>query len=269
MSISDLLSGLTIFPVLAIQIVKKSLLKNCFQERAASYVLFLLTYFSISISCCTAIDRYFRVMKQNRYSLYMNSFRMKIMIVASIIAANIFAILSIAHPSFTQQVVAVSFSLLLVCFFIILYTILLQKLRNHSKQLMVSRFDQHKSSPGGNLDNRSRMKEAASANRAIPPRMHGDRNTQLSAVKTIQILLIFVVIFCTPYHVMSCWWTYYRYRLKTDPAVLVNVLFAWSAFLALLFASWNSWILICGNRQSRRFVFSLFRRNRTENGDGT
>ena len=270
MSISDLLLGLTILPVLTINSIKKNIFKNCLQEHAVSYALLLLSYFTVSISFCIAIDRYIRVMKGNRYNLYMNSVRMQIMIIASIVAANINAVLSTVHPSFAQQLISVSFGLLLICFGSFIYTILLRKLRNHSRQLVTSNFNQHRSLPVASLDNRGRTADVSSTNQALPYRVHVDKNIQqLSAVKTIQCLLVSVAIFCSPYHIMSCWWTYHRYQLKTDPGVYVNISFAWSAFLALLFPSWNSWILICGNRQSRRFVFSLFRRNRIESSNGT
>ena len=268
MSISDLLLGLTILPVLAIQNIKKNLFNNCLQEHAVSYALLLLTYFTVSISFCIAINRYFRVMKGNRYNLYMNSFRMQIMIIASIVAANIHAVLSIVHPSFAQQLISVCFGLLLMCSVSIIYTVLLRKLRNHSRQLVASRFNEHRSLQVACLNNRRRTAEESSAKQALPYRVYVDSNIeQLSAVKTIQCLMVSVVVFFAPYHIMSCWWTYHRYQFKTDPGIYVNVSFAWSAFLALLFTSWNSWILICGNRQSRRFVFSLFRRSCIESSN--
>ena len=107
MNLSDLCLGATIFPITAIKYLQHNSPRNCPLEKALTYIALFFVFLSVFMLCCISVDRYFRVMKMNRYNLYMNNFRMKVMIFLSVIAANFTSLATVLSPSFTQQVIAV------------------------------------------------------------------------------------------------------------------------------------------------------------------
>ena len=85
-------------------------------------------------------------------------------------------------------------------------------------------------------------------------------NKQLSATRTIQILLACIFITYMPYNVTSIYWTYHQFLKKSVPALELNIIYAWSCFLAMINSCGNAIIIIYFNSRSRRFVFSLFKK---------
>ena len=86
-------------------------------------------------------------------------------------------------------------------------------------------------------------------------------NTQLSAVRSIKLLLITICITNGPFHVTSMVWTYYKYWLKVEPSHLLNYLQFCSLYLVILNSCLNSGLIIYGNTSCRRYIRSIFRRN--------
>ena len=237
MNVSDLCLGFVGFPTLAAWHSKRDILTSCIFDKAVTCILILFSKFSIFMLFCISIDRYFRVTKMNRYNLFMNEFRMRMMIFSSFILASLLALMAVLCASFSQHIAALSVGISFILSAIVVYVYLLRKLRIHIKQFQ----------NGNGANSGSESRETT-------------RN-QLSATKTIQLLLLYLIITYTPYHITSCLWTYYKFHRKAEPNYHFSIFYAWSSFLVLLNASGNSWIIIYGNKQSRRFVSSLFTRN--------
>ena len=133
MNISDLCLGIITFPTLMIIFTVKDRFQSCPFEKASTYSVLLFAYFSFLMLTCISLDRYLRITKMNRYILYMNNLRMKIMILSSFALANAIAVISLVHPSFEQQIVSVFIGLSFMTFLIVVYVFLLRKLRSHIK----------------------------------------------------------------------------------------------------------------------------------------
>eukprot|EP00112_Aurelia_sp_Birch-Aquarium-sp1_P008260 Seg1905.2 transcript_id=Seg1905.2/GoldUCD/mRNA.D3Y31 product="hypothetical protein" protein_id=Seg1905.2/GoldUCD/D3Y31 len=84
-------------------------------------------------------------------------------------------------------------------------------------------------------------------------------NKQLSATRTIQVLLACIFITYMPYNVTSIVWTYHRFLKKNVPAFELYIIYAWSCFLAMINSCGNAIIIIYFNSRSRRFVLSLIK----------
>eukprot|EP00112_Aurelia_sp_Birch-Aquarium-sp1_P011625 Seg2443.1 transcript_id=Seg2443.1/GoldUCD/mRNA.D3Y31 product="Beta-1 adrenergic receptor" protein_id=Seg2443.1/GoldUCD/D3Y31 len=266
MSISDLCMGAIALPIIAFRFMKIKVLKGCALDKASAYITLYLAFFSFLMLYCISVDRYFKVMKMTRYNLYMNDLRMKLMIITSIVVAAIIPFVSLMYPSFSQQVVAALVGSFLVTLAIILYVPLLRRLRNHRKQFNeLKRIgpNNHADSANGGTETFNSTTEGTNAMALNRPTENW--NSQLSAIKTMQILLIFLIVTYAPYHFISCWWMYYKFHKKTDPDLHVTLIYAWSIFVSLSNAGGNSWIIIVGNKRSRKFVSSLLQRNRTVN----
>ena len=262
MNISDLCQGLITFPISAFMNLRRGNFKSCTAEKVFTYLSLHFVYYSGFMLLFIAIDRYFRVTKLNRYNLYMNNFRMKIMVIVGFIVAGINAAFSTLNPSFPGQVAAVVFGLVLMIFGMTVYIILLRRLQNHVKRREIIIMSRSLSNTGP--DPRVPGVEVPHVNATASNRPQEDKIGQLSAVNTIKFLLMYVVVIYTPYQIMSCFWTYYRFLKKTEPGVYVSVVYVWAGFLAMFNASGNSWIILYVNTRSRRFVSKLFGRGRIE-----
>ena len=262
MNISDLCQGLITFPISAFMNLRRGTFKSCTTEKAFTYLSLHFVYYSGFMLLFIAIDRYFRVTKLNRYNLYMNNVRMKIMVIVGFIVSGINAALSTLNPSFPGQVAAVIFGLVLMIFGMVVYIILLRRLQSHVKRREIIVMSRAVS----NIRPEPRVPgvEVPHVNTAACDKPQEDKMGQLSAVNTIKFLLIYVVVIYTPYQIMSCFWTYYRFLKKTEPGAYVNIAYVWSGYLAMFNASGNSWIILYVNTRSRRFVSKLFRPGRIE-----
>lgn len=266
MSISDLGLGAIAFPMIVIFHIKRTVFKSCVFDKIIAYVTLFFAFFSLLMLYCLSIDRYFRVMKMNNYNLYMNNFKMKLMIVTSLVTTTVISFAPIVYPSFEQQVVSVSIGSFFVTFAIAVYIFLLKRLRSHTRQF--KRFNRlgpnsQVASSSAGTDTLGSTTEGTNDTASNRPTENG--NSQLSSTKMIQVLLIFLITSYAPYQIVSCFWAYYKIREKTDPGLRLTLIHLWASFIAVFNACGNSWIIIFGNKRSRRFVSSLFQRNRISN----
>ena len=262
MSISDMCLGAFALPIVAFRYANRNVVKGCTLDKASKCLILLFSFFSLLILYSISIDRYFKVTKLSRYNLYMNNFRMKLMIVVSLVAATLISVKSLLFPSFLQQVVAAAVGSLCVTFAIVVYMLLLRRLRRHMRHLnKVRRIGPNNHIAANSTGTDTSGSTTEDINETAPNRPTGNESSQLSAIKTIHFMLIFMIISYTPYYVVSSWWTYYKFHKKRDPGFNLSLSLVWAIFITLLNASGNSWIIICGNTQSRRFVSSLFRRS--------
>ena len=247
MNISDLCLGIITFPTLMIIFAVKDRFQSCPFEKASAYSVLLFAYFSFLVLTCISLDRYLRITKMNRYNLYMNNFRMRAVILSSFALANAIAVISLVHPSFEQQIVSVFIGLFFMTFLIVVYVFLLKKLRTHIKGIT------------------TRHSTISTVTKPVSSRSEDATRSQLSATKTIQVLLTFMLVSYAPFHIMSAWWTYHKFLKRTEPGLTLDVVYAWSCFVAVFNASGNAWIIIYGNKRCRNYIWSIFRQNRISN----
>ena len=164
MNVSDLCLGFVGFPTLAAWHSKRVFLNSCIFDKAVTCILIFFSKFSILMLFCLSIDRYFRVTKMKRYNLFMNEFRMRMMILSSFILAWLIALMAVLYSSYTQHIAALLVGIFFILSAIVVYVYLLRKLRIHIKQFQ----NRHRANSG------SESRETT-------------RN-QLSATKTIQLL---------------------------------------------------------------------------------
>ena len=96
-------------------------------------------------------------------------------------------------------------------------------------------------------------------------RSQENTNKELSAVKTIQVLLVLIFVTYVPYNISSLLWTYQKLWKKEDPGLKLELFYFWSSFVSVSNGGINAWIIIFGNTKSRRFVASMFRKKRVSN----
>ena len=397
MSISDLGLGAIAFPAAVASSWLRYIYKSCVFEKIGFFLLQIFSYHSFSILTCISIDRYLRVTKMNRYNLYMNKYKMTVMIVVSLLTAAVVSTVSLVRPSFEQQIFVVCFDVVVVGFTCVVCMFLLKRLQNHVKNLreampnsLGSKTDGEttlagtnvvalekrikfcdkivgKSEPESFIPMPSGESEAASTNanfqgsssrsgqtnvksmqskesvalgtnstnlkqsehyfrflgkskpnvdRSIPNegpmstnmnstflkpslkfsrksshcnkmplesknsvasstngsvirrhtgRLQENTNKELSAVKTIQVLLVLIFVIYVPYNISSLLWTYRKLWRKEVPGLKLELFYFWSSFVSVSNGGINAWIIIFGNTKSRRFVASMFRKNRVSN----
>ena len=398
MSISDLGLGAIAFPTAVVAPSLGGIFKSCIFEKTGTFLLQIFSYFSLLVLTCISIDRYLRVTKMNRYNLYMNKCRMKLMVFISILAAAMVSMVSLVRTSFEQQIFVVCLDVVVVGFTGVVYTLLLKRLQNHikssrkampkslgskiggetnatctstvdppvrikgcdrmvgksqpetvipmengismaaststdfeqsngrflgkSRQNKVritkseeptalgmnstslklseihSRFlSKSKSNMGRSIPNEdsmstnknsnfsqsdirflrisrrsskmpleSEISEVPGANGSVSGRYtdisQENTNKELSAVKTIQGLLVLIFVTYVPYNISSLLWTYQKFWKKEYPGLKLDLFYFWSSFIGISNGFINAWIIIFGNTRSRRFVASIFRKNK-------
>ena len=268
MSISDLGLGAIGFPMAAFSHIQRRVVKSCALDKAIAYVTLFFAFFSLLMLYSISIDRYFRIMKMNKYNMYMNNFKMKVMIIANLTTATVISFAPIVYPSFEQQVVSVSIGSFFVTFAIVVYIFLLRRLRSHTRHF--KKFSRvgptsqvASSSTGTDTFGNNTVGTNGTSSRSTE-----NASSQLSSTKTIQFLLIFLIISYSPYQIISCFWAYYKFQERKDPGFRLTLFHFWASFIAVFNACGNSWIIIFGSKRSRRFVSSLFRSNRISNDTG-
>ena len=233
MSISDLCLGAIAFPMIVILRMKIHVLKGCALEKATAFITLSLSFFSFLMLYCISIDRYFRVMKMNRYNLYMNNFKMKMMIIASLTIAIIISLAPIVYPSFEQQVVSVSIGSFFVTFAIAVYIFLLRRLRSHTRHLKILGRVGPNSNAASNSTGTDTFGHNTEGTNGTDFRSTESGNSQLSTTKTIHVLLMCLSITYGPFQIISCFWAYYKFREKTDPRFYLTLIHFWASFISL------------------------------------
>ena len=266
MNISDLCLGCIAFITSAFINLRRDTFKSCTIEKVLTCFMIIFGSFSGIMIVFISIDRYFRVMKLNRYNLYMNNFRMKLMVIIDLILSGIIAALATFYPSFAQQVSCAVFGSTVIFVAVVVYAVLFRRLKKHVQRREILVMSRSFSNTGSGK--RALGLEVPHVDITANNRSQEDKHSQLSSVKTLKFLLIYIVIVYTPFEIMSCVWTYYRFLRKTEPRLYINVLFVWSIFAAMFNASGNSWIILYVNTRSRRFVSTLFRRGHFEESVG-
>eukprot|EP00794_Sanderia_malayensis_P003623 gene3623-4136_t len=232
MNISDLCTGVFVLPLIVIMAVLKDDYRDCQFELAVQYIALLFAYFSFFMLLSVSIDRFIHVTKLNRYNHFMNDFRMKLIVVVSVVMSIVIAAVGVYIASLELQLVLNASDLIGVLFMFLLYLLVFRKIRVH-----IENFKQMIS------ENMS----ASSVNR--------EAKRELSATKTIRILLGALLILYFPYNIVSAIFIYYK--LHKGVAVPLNISVA--AYIAYLLvfsnAAVNAIVFSFGNSTVRRFIF--------------
>lgn len=296
LSISDLGLGIFAFPAQVI-VFSVEAWRSCLIEQIIAFPTVLLAYFSFLIMSCISIDRYLQVTKMQQYNLYMNNCRMKVLVIVSFaLASAISAVSTFAHST-GFQITLICVGIFVMVFSAIVYMFLIKKLQNHvnsvNKSIKPSQLSEKKSEgtqdvtemvndsnpmdqTGINLsDKQIEQTGVSTTNDRIDQtgmsqsdkqidqarkNKSKDSANRLSATKTIQVLILFTFVTYMPYHILSIPWTYHKSEKMSELAL--NVFYSLSCVVAMCNASGNACIIIYGNKRSRQFVVSLFRRKR-------
>ena len=142
------------------------------------------------------------------------------------------------------------------------------------KRWSMADFTTHRSTEGSQSSNSRGTTPQRNTNNTIalnainPERDRQNTYRQLAAVRSIKILLITICLTQGPFHITSIFWTYYKYWIKVEPSLGLNYIQFCSLYLVMVNSFVNSCLIIYGNSRSRRFVRSLFKRNRVSPLDG-
>lgn len=261
MSISDMLIGLIGQPMIIIMMAIKEIFRNCTLERCLEYLVFLLANFSWFMLLLISVDRYFQVTKLNRYSEYMNPYRMKVAIIVSVLAANALAVVLLLTPSFTLQVILNIANILMMTFVASLYAYMMRRLKEHDKNLKATQMKATVKRARHLISNESSHNDQPEAN-DITPNHEELKNSrkQLSALKTIRMLIVAIFALYGPYNIASAYWAYYKFGKRVNPPFGINVFVLWAYFIVLTNTALNACIIINGNSKTRRFVLLILRR---------
>ena len=195
------------------------------------------------LSSLISIDRYLQVTKLNRYNIYMNGTRMKASIGFCFVLGVFLSCLYVFDES--ARTLLVISELLLLWFVCIMYTIISRNLQKH-----LNNRNKTRGKHGGNAN-------TASTQNQIDPSPNS--RSHLSAIKTLRVLQVTMLILYTPFLVLLIPWNYYRLHLRASPSHIFNEAVSWSQILFECNAWANACILIHGNRRCRRFILSWIR----------
>ena len=235
-SVSDLCTGTLVLPVTAAMILAKDSLRSCAFQLTTQFLAFMFAYFSFFVLMCISLDRYIHVTKLNRYNAFMNVFRMKAIIVTSLGLSALIADMSIAFPSFPLQLIlncSDFFGVLLMCS---MYVIVFRKIKFHAE----------------NFKNMLGDISTANANKIT--------RQELSATKTIRVVLGALLVLYLPYNVSSAIWAYFKFHRGEEPCLKLNVIEYWSYLVVFSNAAVNAVIFIYGNTKTRNYIKNKFRK---------
>ena len=249
LSASDLCSALFYLPFMAVVTATTRNERNCTLELITLYNAALFGYFSFYILMVIGCDRYLRMTKLIRYGQFMNNFRMKIIVLMVPVASNSIGLIAVLYPSYipkgyvymdiTIKVLDVS-GLTMMC---VLYGKLLRKIRNHKNTNSLS------------MRNKNNLRNE----RIDKNRRNGH---DISLARTIRLLLITMLACHGPYKIITSIWMDYKFEYKELPPLLVSTASFWTFPILFSYATVHGLTLISSNRQIRKFVLKLMRRNR-------
>ena len=235
MSISDLCTGLFVLPLIVVMICLKDTLRNCNLELFVQYTALLFAYFSFFMLMCISTDRYIHVTKLNKYNQFMNTRRMKVATVLSLIFSVLIAYLPISFPTFWLHLALRLSNLGGVSMIFFLYSLIFRKVATH-------------------IENFKRMLEELGTSESTSR----ETKKELSATKTIRFVLGALLVLFVPYNICSVAWIYYKVNRQVKPPFFLNVVTYWSYILVFSNAAINGIIFGYGNSVVRRFILKRF-----------
>ena len=233
MTISDLGTGIVYLPLLVVMISLKNTVRSCIFELFLQYIAFMFAYFSFFMLMSISLDRYIHVTKLNNYNRFMNNFRMKIIIVISVVSAVILPYISVALPSFSFQLAINSLSIIFVGYMFLLYSLVFRKVSVHAQRC-------------NQIGNEAGINQTANQ----------ESRKRMSALKTIRLVLVALMLLYLPYNfIQSAWWYYKLYKNEKPPfAVRVAAYFSYE--LVISNSAVNAILIGYGNNAVKRFLLN-------------
>ena len=240
MSSCDLVIGLILQPALIVMFFMKKSKTICYLIFIINLGTMIMCKTSALLSILISIDRYLQVTKLNRYNIYMNGVRMKALIGLCFVLGVFISCFYIFHISFVTRALVSLAYISLMWFVFALYGFISHKLQKH-------------------LNNRNDTRRRSTRNQTDPTGPCRNSGSHLSAIRTLRLLQVTMLVLYTPFLVLSILWNYYRLHLQVYlPQIWIEA-FNWSHILVECNAWVNACILIHGNSRCRRFLLSLIR----------
>ena len=235
MNICDLGTGFFVMPLTTVMICMKNSIRNCTFELFLEYIAYLFGYFSFFMLMFISLDRYFHVIKLNKYHQFMNNFRMKLIIVASFIISASLAWLLTMFPTFLLQLAINLSDLVGISVMFFLYLLVFYKVAAHGEKLK-------------HTLKRQRTGQSSSK----------EMKQELSAMKTIRFVLCALLVLYLPYNVSTAIWSYYKWNANLKPPLALDIAVSWSFIFLSSNAAINAVIIGYGNSIIRRFLMRKF-----------
>ena len=243
MSCCDFTIGLILQPALIVMFFLKESKTICYSISIINLTTVIMLKTSANLSILISIDRYLQVTKLNRYNIYMNGARMKASIGFCFVLGVFLSCLYVFDESSRILLGIVELSFL--WFVYILYSLISRNLQKH-----LNNRNKMSEGHGGNVNT------ASAQNQTDPGPNSG---SHLSAIKTIRLLQVTMLVLYTPFLVLSILWNYYHLHLQASPSRILNETCSWLQIELECNAWANACILIHGNRRCRRCLLSWIR----------
>ena len=257
MSVSDVCVGMIVMPLFVIMLTIDHIRSNCTYQLSLQYLSYTFGYISFFLLIAIAGDRYLHIIKLKNYNLFMNNFKMKIILLVIFCGSNGAALITIFVHSFYYQLVLNILNLSGIICIYTMYARVLRKLHNQSGALKKSR-----DMALNQVQNGQQIKESKQAEKDRIKTETLRISKELAVSRTVRLLLGAVIIFLAPYNVTSLALTYYLFLKETNPSLVVRITGYFSVLFLFSNGIANSTIFICSNRKVKSLVCKLFRYKR-------
>ena len=242
MSISDLCIGVFVLPVQALRAMPEITL-DAWILKAIYILAHFATLNSGLLLICIAVDRYIHIIKPRLYQSDLNGRRLVVLVMGCFVISSVITITHILLESFWQYVAIAILNISLMSGLTILYTKMYRKIQQHqiNAQTRLQKIN------NGLSNNNRRV-------------VNGDSQTgQLSAVRTIRLVLVVIFICYLPFTVIATVGKLYEFELKAQQGEIFRILYATGTLLIEGSTVINSVIIIYGNTRCKQAILSLFR----------
>ena len=239
MSLSDICSGIFTLPLLEILILTD--FKNeCTFAKVVDGAIILFNSFSSLVLMCISVDRFLHIHKPNQYQQVQSEFKMRLWIFCSAMSSIGITSMNAMHPSLPSQIVFLVMTTFYISSMMILYIKMIKIL---NKRDTTVRGWQTKAGPPSTITK-------------IDGSQQTTKYSQLSAIRTIQVVLIDVCLCYIPFNVTSCILAYYKYGKQDTSNLDLIIAHRWTLVMLLSSSITSSCIIIFGNSKCRRFLLT-------------
>eukprot|EP00112_Aurelia_sp_Birch-Aquarium-sp1_P011714 Seg2465.4 transcript_id=Seg2465.4/GoldUCD/mRNA.D3Y31 product="Beta-1 adrenergic receptor" protein_id=Seg2465.4/GoldUCD/D3Y31 len=136
MCVSDISVGLIFFPLMIAMLQIRAANRTCRFVHLVQYAALSLGYTSFMLVIVIAIDRYLHLTKLNKYNMFMNEKKLKIIVSGAILSSHSIAgIMTYATKSFILQVVLNTTNLIGLSSVNVMYAVVIKKIKLSAKQI--------------------------------------------------------------------------------------------------------------------------------------
>ena len=232
MNISNIASSIVAFPGLAIIFFDVPWSRSCSFRLTIQFNILVLGNFSFSMLLGVALDRYLRVTKLNRYNMYMNDFRMKVLVAAGATFSSSMAAFSVFFPYLFPLMITMNILNILVIFVALaLYSMTRNKINIQPETLR------------RHLRKQSKEEE--------------QNNKIRSTSKLIKTMLFSILVTYAPYNVISIISACYKIPSNSNSRLILDLVHISSVIPIFLSFSINTIIYCYGNSATRQYIEKL------------